>query len=210
MLFSAFTYAQTTISGTVTEASSGQPLPGVNVIIKNTAKGASTDFDGKFTYSDIKVVTLGQLGENQIRAFSLIGFLLAIQLIGCLSGKPTLLVLRKLYGISIYLTVFCTGSLIAQHSQIKTPALDSSDYLLKLVKLKEGKEFWTYEFKLLQDARYKYRLQGGLMAVVKKENALAHCQIGDRFLLRAQLSKIEPAALDHEFDFQEYYLGICY
>ena len=54
------------ISGIVTEASSGQPLPGVNVIIKNTAKGASTDFDGKFTLDDVPL--------NSIVVISYIGY----------------------------------------------------------------------------------------------------------------------------------------
>ena len=31
------------VSGTVIEASSGQPLPGVNVVVKNTSKGASSN-----------------------------------------------------------------------------------------------------------------------------------------------------------------------
>jgi iron complex outermembrane receptor protein len=42
-------FAQSTITGTITEASNGQPLPGVNVIEKGTSNGATTDFDGKFS-----------------------------------------------------------------------------------------------------------------------------------------------------------------
>lgn len=38
-----------TIFGTVTAASDGLPLPGVNVIIKGTNKGVQTDFDGNFS-----------------------------------------------------------------------------------------------------------------------------------------------------------------
>ncbi len=38
-----------TITGVVKEAGSGDPLPGVNVLIKGTNAGASTDFDGKYT-----------------------------------------------------------------------------------------------------------------------------------------------------------------
>lgn len=38
-----------TVTGVVTEASSSLPLPGVNVIIKNTTTGTATDFDGNFT-----------------------------------------------------------------------------------------------------------------------------------------------------------------
>ena len=37
------------ISGTVTAASDGLPLPGVTVLIKGTAKETSTDIDGKYT-----------------------------------------------------------------------------------------------------------------------------------------------------------------
>lgn len=36
------------IRGTVTEASSGTPLPGVNVMLKGTYYGAATDMDGRF------------------------------------------------------------------------------------------------------------------------------------------------------------------
>jgi|TARA_B110000908_G_scaffold160441_1_gene203659 hypothetical protein len=36
--------AQTTVKGTVTEQSTSTPLPGVNVVIKGTASGTSTDF----------------------------------------------------------------------------------------------------------------------------------------------------------------------
>ena len=43
-------FAQTkTITGVVKEAGTGDPLPGVNVTVKGTNIGASTDFDGKYT-----------------------------------------------------------------------------------------------------------------------------------------------------------------
>lgn len=38
-----------TVSGTVTAASDGLPLPGVNIVVKGTAKGSQTDFNGKYT-----------------------------------------------------------------------------------------------------------------------------------------------------------------
>ncbi|MEM9685716.1 MAG: SusC/RagA family TonB-linked outer membrane protein [Bacteroidota bacterium] len=38
-----------TISGTVTEADTGNPIPGVNVIQRGTTNGTSTDFDGNYT-----------------------------------------------------------------------------------------------------------------------------------------------------------------
>ena len=42
-------FAQTNVSGTVTDKVNAMPLPGVNVLVKGTSRGASTDFDGKFT-----------------------------------------------------------------------------------------------------------------------------------------------------------------
>jgi TonB-linked SusC/RagA family outer membrane protein len=54
------------VTGTVTEASTGLPLPGVNVVIKNTTKGASTDFDGNFRIDDVSL--------NSILVVSYIGF----------------------------------------------------------------------------------------------------------------------------------------
>jgi len=52
LLISFASVAQTgKIRGTVYEASSGEPLIGVTVVIKGTSKGAVTDFDGKFTIS---------------------------------------------------------------------------------------------------------------------------------------------------------------
>ncbi|MDO1499715.1 SusC/RagA family TonB-linked outer membrane protein [Winogradskyella maritima] len=44
------TFAQEkTISGTITSASDGLPLPGVNVIVKGTTRGTQSDFDGNYS-----------------------------------------------------------------------------------------------------------------------------------------------------------------
>ena len=43
------TYAQQKVSGTVTDADNGGPLPGVNVVVTNTTTGTITDFDGNYT-----------------------------------------------------------------------------------------------------------------------------------------------------------------
>src|SRR5699024_11389206 len=40
--------AQETISGTVAGAQSGETLPGVNILVKGTSTGASTDSQGNF------------------------------------------------------------------------------------------------------------------------------------------------------------------
>jgi len=59
-------YAQTyELKGTVTDES-GLPLPGVSIVVKNTVKGASTDFEGNFTISNIK--------KGEILVFSYIGY----------------------------------------------------------------------------------------------------------------------------------------
>ncbi|WNH13835.1 SusC/RagA family TonB-linked outer membrane protein [Thalassobellus suaedae] len=46
-LFSAGMTAQVSVSGTVSDANG--PVPGVNVILKGTSTGATTDFDGNYT-----------------------------------------------------------------------------------------------------------------------------------------------------------------
>ncbi|TYP99763.1 outer membrane receptor protein involved in Fe transport [Tenacibaculum adriaticum] len=45
----AMMVAQTTITGTVNDASLGGPLPGANIKVSRKAVGTNTDFDGKFT-----------------------------------------------------------------------------------------------------------------------------------------------------------------
>lgn len=45
-----FSFAQEkTVTGTVTSAADGLPLPGVNVIVKGTSRGVQTDFDGVYS-----------------------------------------------------------------------------------------------------------------------------------------------------------------
>ncbi len=59
------TFAQEkTITGQVVDAD-GLPVPGVNVIIKNTTQGTQTDFDGNFSIS---------ASSNQTLVFSYVGF----------------------------------------------------------------------------------------------------------------------------------------
>lgn len=54
-----------TVTGTVTSAQDGQPLPGVNVLVSGTTQGAVTDFDGNYS-----IVA----GSNATLVFSYIGF----------------------------------------------------------------------------------------------------------------------------------------
>ncbi|WP_027391357.1 VWA domain-containing protein [Aquimarina latercula] len=54
-----------TITGTVTDASNNDPIPGVNITIKGTNKGAQTDFDGRYSI---------QTNIGNILTFSFIGY----------------------------------------------------------------------------------------------------------------------------------------
>jgi len=58
---------QQTIKGTVLDER-GQPLPGVNVIVKGTRTGTSTDFDGKYE------LKLTNSDENTVIVFSYVGY----------------------------------------------------------------------------------------------------------------------------------------
>src|SRR6056300_1795260 len=48
-LVSTVAFAQGTISGSVTDGSTGDPLPGASVLVKGTTNGVTADFDGNFT-----------------------------------------------------------------------------------------------------------------------------------------------------------------
>jgi TonB-linked SusC/RagA family outer membrane protein len=57
--------AQTkTVSGNVTDASNGSPLPGVNVLVQGTTNGTQTDFDGNYAI---------EVAEGGVLVFSYIG-----------------------------------------------------------------------------------------------------------------------------------------
>ncbi|MDY8138188.1 SusC/RagA family TonB-linked outer membrane protein [Aquimarina sp. 2201CG5-10] len=60
-------FAQSTVSGTVTDAGNGQPIPGVNIVVKGTTNGTTTDFDGLYS--------LANVGNGDILVFSYIGFI---------------------------------------------------------------------------------------------------------------------------------------
>lgn len=65
--FSNNIYAQNkTIKGTISDGELGGPLPGVTILVKGTTKGTTTDFDGKFTLSDIDA--------NATLSLSFVGF----------------------------------------------------------------------------------------------------------------------------------------
>ena len=53
------------LKGVIVSAADNIPIPGVNVIVKNTSKGASTDFDGAFQI---------EVKENDVLQVSYVGF----------------------------------------------------------------------------------------------------------------------------------------
>jgi TonB-linked SusC/RagA family outer membrane protein len=54
------------ITGSVTSADDGMPIPGVNVILKGTSKGVTTDFDGNYS--------INVPSSKSVLSFSFIGF----------------------------------------------------------------------------------------------------------------------------------------
>lgn len=72
MMFLAIaSYAQErTVSGTVFDAETNEPLPGATVSVKGTSKGSVTDIDGKFTLnvneSDVLVISFIGYQSNEI------------------------------------------------------------------------------------------------------------------------------------------------
>jgi len=66
LMLSQSIYAQPkTVTGTVTDASTNETLPGVNVIIKNTTTGTSTDPNGNYSIS---------VAPGQVLIFSSLGY----------------------------------------------------------------------------------------------------------------------------------------
>jgi hypothetical protein len=57
---------QVGITGTVTDAKDGSPLPGVTVMIDKSTVGTITDVDGKFTFK--------QVAPDAVIVFSFLGY----------------------------------------------------------------------------------------------------------------------------------------
>lgn len=58
--------SQSVVTGVITEASNGAPLPGANVIVKGTKNGVVSDFEGKYSINVSK--------ENTVLQFTYIGY----------------------------------------------------------------------------------------------------------------------------------------
>jgi len=64
---------QVSISGTITDAETGEALPGANVVIKGTTQGAVTDLDGTFTL---------EASEGDVLLVSFVGYLVQEVIVG--------------------------------------------------------------------------------------------------------------------------------
>jgi len=68
LCLSYFSYAQTiSIAGTVTDQATGELLPGVNIVVKGTNNGTSTDFDGNYSLQNV--------ASNATIQFSYVGYI---------------------------------------------------------------------------------------------------------------------------------------
>ncbi len=65
-MLNATDFQQRTVSGVVTDNKTGDPLPGVNVVVQGTTTGTVTDLDGKYT--------INVPGGNSILVFSFLGY----------------------------------------------------------------------------------------------------------------------------------------
>lgn len=66
LILGASLYAQErTITGTVTDAETGESVPGANVVVKGTTNGTITDFDGKYQIS---------VGSDAVLVFTFVGY----------------------------------------------------------------------------------------------------------------------------------------
>ena len=67
VLCSSFSFSQTfSASGTVKSNVDAMPIPGVNIVVKDTSNGTVTDFDGNFVLSDVSA--------GSILVFSYVGY----------------------------------------------------------------------------------------------------------------------------------------
>ena len=74
-----------TVTGTVYDKALNEPLPGVNVIVKNTTQGTTTDFDGNFSLPGVSV--------GDILVFSYISF--QSKEVGVVSQEPMAVFLEE-------------------------------------------------------------------------------------------------------------------
>lgn len=59
-------FAQSSLSGTITEHDTGMPIPGANVVVKGTTNGTTTNFDGEYTLNGVNM--------DDVIVYSYVGF----------------------------------------------------------------------------------------------------------------------------------------
>ncbi|MCB0602121.1 MAG: TonB-dependent receptor [Saprospiraceae bacterium] len=127
VLFCTAAYSQQNISGTVT-GSNGEPLIGVNILIKGTSSGTTSDLDGNYSL---------QANMGDVLVFSYTGFDSQEITVGTSStinvvleeGKALEEVVVVAYGVQKKVTV--TGAVVALPGKdlVKSPAVDMSNSL---------------------------------------------------------------------------------
>lgn len=65
--------AQNVVSGTITSSDDGLPIPGVNIIVKGTTRGAVSDFNGEYTIN---------VSENETLVFRYLGYVTTENVVG--------------------------------------------------------------------------------------------------------------------------------
>jgi TonB-dependent starch-binding outer membrane protein SusC len=84
LLTSSFTmFAQQTVKGVVKDKTSGDPLPGVSIVVKGTTTGTETDFDGNFTIQKVKTgdtLVFRYLGYTNLEVTIASNFNLSVEL----------------------------------------------------------------------------------------------------------------------------------
>jgi iron complex outermembrane receptor protein len=107
--------AQVTVTGTVSDAGDGTPLPGVNILIKGTTSGAVTDIDGNYSMT---------VERDAILVFSYVGYLSQEVAVGNqttlnVSLEPDIMALDEVVAIGYGTTrkADATGSVIAISSE---------------------------------------------------------------------------------------------
>lgn len=73
-MLNAVDIQQRTVSGIVTDNNTGDPLPGVNVVVQGTTTGTMTGIDGRYT--------INVPGENSVLVFSFLGYVNQIITVG--------------------------------------------------------------------------------------------------------------------------------
>ncbi|MDO5607202.1 MAG: TonB-dependent receptor [Capnocytophaga sp.] len=64
-IIDVFAQQSLTVSGTITDRTSGEPLPGVSIVVKGTTRGVSSDFDGMYSI---------EVRPSDVLVYSYVGF----------------------------------------------------------------------------------------------------------------------------------------